>query len=362
MRLILHVGPHKTATTWLQANFHANRQALKAHGIYYPVTGERVRTAHHDIADRPKELSPESEWMARELAVISAEACSHGCDILLSGEGFSRWPVKSIKALAAALGADQTVIVYVLRDPASTIASFWSQRVKSGSALPLPDFVSKMRKQFFAPNAVLKRLTGLRQAASGHLVLLAYDEIRRRGEDIHDVFMREVFAIEGLPLHADAAANLREPLELTEFMRLVNRRVTRCKGSDVPNIGRAMRHLVTAGERQAAIDAVAGVPAARQTLRMPRKRTGHARLEGRIIAAFGPLIRPQPTGPLFLRGPEILNHYDAGLLEQDRLVCAVLDRVGSALAPNSLRMRFGAFLQTCLRRRRQICKRLGLRK
>lgn len=362
MRLILHVGPHKTATTWLQANFHANRQALKARGIYYPVTGERVRTAHHDIADRASELHPQSEWMARELAAISAEARASGCDILLSGEGFSRWKPKAIKALAAALGADQTAIVYVLRDPASTIASFWSQVIKSGSPLPLPDFVRKMRRQFFAPNAVVKRLGGFRQAASGHLVLLAYDEIRRRGEDIHDVFMREVFGIEGLPLHADAAANLREPLELTEFMRLINRRVTRRKGSDVPTIGRAMRHLVTEGERQAAIDAVAGVPAARKTLRMPRKRRVYARLEGRIMAAFGPLIRPQPAGPLFLRGPEILNHYDAGLLEEDRRVRAVLDRVGSALAPNSLRMRFGTFVHVWLMRWRRLFKRLGLRK
>ncbi|MGS7457465.1 hypothetical protein, partial [Mycobacterium tuberculosis] len=53
---VLHVGPHKTATTWLQRNFHHNAGALEKAGWLYPQTGERVAVAHHDLSDNQKEI------------------------------------------------------------------------------------------------------------------------------------------------------------------------------------------------------------------------------------------------------------------------------------------------------------------
>lgn len=33
--VILHIGPHKTGTTTLQAAFHQNREPLEAQGVHY---------------------------------------------------------------------------------------------------------------------------------------------------------------------------------------------------------------------------------------------------------------------------------------------------------------------------------------
>ena len=35
MRIDLHVGPHRTATTWIQWAAHANREALAARGLLF---------------------------------------------------------------------------------------------------------------------------------------------------------------------------------------------------------------------------------------------------------------------------------------------------------------------------------------
>jgi hypothetical protein len=47
-RIILHIDPHKTATTTLQRAMHANRTELEKYGIIYPHTPPS--TVHHILA------------------------------------------------------------------------------------------------------------------------------------------------------------------------------------------------------------------------------------------------------------------------------------------------------------------------
>ena len=47
-RIILHVGPHKTASTYIQTNLVAHRALLATHGVVFPSVGmtEMVQHCH----------------------------------------------------------------------------------------------------------------------------------------------------------------------------------------------------------------------------------------------------------------------------------------------------------------------------
>ena len=79
---VLHVGPHKTATTWMQTNLHFNAAALEKAGWLYPQVGERVVIAHHDLSDHPAEILDDGSRKSaafRRIADKAAAAISISC-------------------------------------------------------------------------------------------------------------------------------------------------------------------------------------------------------------------------------------------------------------------------------------------
>jgi hypothetical protein len=265
---VLHVGPHKTATTWLQVNFHENIAALEKAGWYYPRTGERVRVAHHDISDFPEQIFDETSARVKELRRIAERANAEGLNILMSSEGFRNWKPAALKRLGEIMAPHEMSIVYCARDPVSLLYSFWAQQVKTGSKTAFPEF---HRRQFARPRKsrflnVLQEIKPLERLAGPRLRVLLYDEIRRQNRDIFDVFCTDILGIEELPHVRTAVANERQPVELTEFMRLMLLRIDGWKGREQVNIGRMFQYFLTDRKKAEIIAAVAQVPAARRIL------------------------------------------------------------------------------------------------
>ncbi|UYV37198.1 hypothetical protein N4R57_19940 [Rhodobacteraceae bacterium D3-12] len=136
-RVFLHVGAHKTATSYLQGSFYANRKLLKSAGLCYPHIGPN--NAHHALAgqwikinDLPENFygprGPEGIWND----LIEKYADQPGT-LFLSAENFTRcFPEKVDWAdLAARLSAfDEIKIVYTMRRQVELVPSVWSQITK----------------------------------------------------------------------------------------------------------------------------------------------------------------------------------------------------------------------------------------
>ena len=79
--LHLHAGPHKTASTYLQARLQANRRRLEAHGLRYPTPwGEH---SHRHLA---------RQLQAGQMAALEqlfAQQRRWSGDLLLSAEHFA---------------------------------------------------------------------------------------------------------------------------------------------------------------------------------------------------------------------------------------------------------------------------------
>lgn len=189
-KVILHIGAHKTGTTYLQNMFHLNRDRLAEDGIHYPDIGPN--TAHHALAaiwqkmpDVPDSFfgtqGPEGLW--RKL--IDTYATAPGT-LFLSAENFSRFYPETVDMadLAARLSVFSDIkIVYTMRTQPELVQSLWLQLARSGKPLTIYPFVRNTlehRRSFgirIDHNAVYDTL--LQGFMPDQIHLLDYNQIRR---------------------------------------------------------------------------------------------------------------------------------------------------------------------------------------
>jgi hypothetical protein len=337
-RLVLHMGPHKTATSYLQYNFHHNRGELLRRGWLYPQTGERVRTAHHDISDLRKTIAGDDNRLTRELRAIGEVAQRQGSNILLSSEGFGLWKPRQLQRLLELLGTDDLHVVYAIRDPLSHFYAIWAQKVKNGADESLP---VRYERHFSDPQRshLLNPLVGLnpvlRQAGTSATILL-YDQIVARKLDIFSVFMDRVLGITDIGPAALDVRNQRFPIELTEFVRALTPLAGLESGRTQFKIGSAVQYFLSKAQKRNIVDTLqAKAPEARKVLEVNRASSGLIPIEQQIIRSIGTLIYPQSPAPDRLFTPERASwiHYDAEALRQNpdvrRLMDQALRRVGS---------------------------------
>lgn len=127
MRLVIHVGPHKTGSTSVQRALSAARESLAAAGVWYPpsLDGAVWPDQHADawVLLRDGRIADFDRWLAsgRE------EATRRGCDtLLLSSENFQ---VPRTRASLDRLlrgwrrTGGETRLLYVVRDPVDLACS-----------------------------------------------------------------------------------------------------------------------------------------------------------------------------------------------------------------------------------------------
>ena len=356
---VLHVGPHKTATTWLQRNFHHNAAALETAGWLYPQIGERVAIAHHDLSDNQKEILDGKSRKVAQFRKILDRAAEKNLNILLSSEGFDKWRPNALARLRELAAPHEFKIVYTLRDPVSLVYSIWQQKVKTGGPRTFPEhYEEQVRKA--GKSRSLDPLSDIEKFAAvenSTLSVLLYDEIGRQNRDIFDVFCVDVLGIGPLP-HDDAgSANDREPLEMTEFMRAMLVRMGRWKGGERVNVGRVFKHMLLDTTRNDIVAAVAAVPQARRTMMVPRDDEALLKMERRLLKKYSSLMVPSPGARLFLEGPAICDYYDERALEADPRVRALLDDMTRKFRPGGIRMRVAGAARTALMGWRRLANR-----
>ena len=358
--MVLHVGPHKTATTYLQANFHAQRAALRRRGWLYPATGERVGVAHHDISDHREHLIA-GQGSAHADLVRIVEASRKGLDVLLSSEGFRRWRPRHYEALRQIAQPHDLRLVYTLRDPVSVMYSLWAQAVKLGGTEDLPGWIERHRRKN-ERSRILNPLIEIEPMMRRGLPysFLLYDEIVRRKLDIFSVFCEEILGVSGLEPQRKADANERLPIEMTEFIRLLSARSPHLTGGEALNIGESVRYLLSEEERRTIVETVrTDGAAARRTIAVSRETPELLALEERLLRALSAQMRPLPKGDRIFRSePDSWTYYDGAALAATPAVAELLEFAARKTAPDALRLRLAHCAKRLLQGGRRLRKRL----
>ncbi|MEM9010205.1 MAG: hypothetical protein AAGE18_03190 [Pseudomonadota bacterium] len=141
-RLILHIGPSKTATSTIQTVLAGNARTLRRHGILYPQAGRASSraTAHHFLAFAVKDAYP--DWIPaadrrdartiREALRTEVAAAPWAKTVILSSEYLAAiLRVPALRALAGWLPERALTVVGVRRPPVERALADYAQAIRA---------------------------------------------------------------------------------------------------------------------------------------------------------------------------------------------------------------------------------------
>ena len=133
--LLLHIGPPKTGSTAIQMALHSSRTALAEHGVLYPGTRMRARSAAAAVLGSGMPVGRDKPKIERWHGLVAEIRQTDLPRICLSHESFSRADDAAVGRILDGLGAERTHVVYVARRLDKVLPSHWQERVKAWTDL-----------------------------------------------------------------------------------------------------------------------------------------------------------------------------------------------------------------------------------
>lgn len=133
--ILLHIGPHKTATTSVQDAFFKQRDALSRQGVHYaghgPKAADAIRAVRNVRAPNGK-VPPMRRWQALAREARSAA----GARVVISNEFLSDALENVVRKIAQDLDPGRLHVVATLRPLDRILPSQWQQFVQGGLTTP----------------------------------------------------------------------------------------------------------------------------------------------------------------------------------------------------------------------------------
>jgi hypothetical protein len=224
-KLVLHIGTHKTGTTYLQNVFAKNSDLLLKHGILYPKSGQ-IHNAHFKLCwqlrdpqykDVALETMPEWRKLIDEVntsparvAIVSSEEFAFSIDPTLLASLKQHFDVQ---------------IICLVRSPDAFVQSFYNQFVKdfvTREARTLTTYLAEENPFFLSNRFMLEKWMGVVGRAA--MTVCSFERCTKSGE-LFGAFMKEL----GLP-KVDGLQNpgteilqkVSLPPDALEYLRLSN--------------------------------------------------------------------------------------------------------------------------------------------
>ena len=128
-RYVIHVGPFKTGSSYMQFGFKRYRDQLARHGIYCDTALSGGPLWNRDI---PKTNAEHGTDLA------ASEADRHEV-ILISNERLSS--SNALRNIHGIVGDNPVDVVFYIRRWSELIPSAWQENVRSGYAVTLPEYI-----------------------------------------------------------------------------------------------------------------------------------------------------------------------------------------------------------------------------
>jgi hypothetical protein len=294
--LVLHVGPHKTGSTYLQHRLLNNRAILASHGWDYPEFG-LTQFAQHRIY----------QWLMGNAAAAGdvteagvVDMLSRSDRIILSSEDFVYLPADRLRRLHALMPDMDVQIVYFVRSSVYLWPSHWQELVRWGRDDTLLEYLGSFAgwtKTFEASSMnPIVHLTKFADIFGKHaLRLICYDNIAQDDGDIFDFFWTHVLGLSDVtPPGSARIIHPSQPLHMIEMLRSLNQLYRERKKASPGD-----RILATYQKKQKIIEAT---PAYDEFKAGFIKHAGEVRLSSRQEA-----VRSQEDRLMSLYGDRIMN-------------------------------------------------------
>lgn len=148
-RVVLHIGLHKSGTTYLQSVLAENAGALAEHGVYVPAGpgAPPVLRAVDDLQGRRQVAADERRTAGQWAALVAAV---RGCGrplAVVSDERLSLSGAASIDRVASSFAGCEVHVVVTVRDAARTLVSSWEEAVRGRATWTWDEYVAAVRDE-----------------------------------------------------------------------------------------------------------------------------------------------------------------------------------------------------------------------
>lgn len=223
VHLIIHVGPPKTGTSFLQQSFTKFQWLLEARNILYPQSGRGGSEAHHELANICRS-QPQAD-VSGFLAGVRRELTDKHRYVILSSELFADFRQKELSILAKIIQCFESVeFVFFVRRSNELVYSMWQELVKHGA---ICDFTSFLAGCLIAPSSktfIDKRMqidAYARQWGHANISLFNYSELMDSRVNIFAYFMDTMFKVQVPHLSHEIVNPSLDFLDI-ELIRILN--------------------------------------------------------------------------------------------------------------------------------------------
>jgi hypothetical protein len=129
---LLHIGPHKTGTTTVQATFHAARPVLLDHGVVYAGPDRQPMRAALAVTGRPELVGQRPPAITDWTALAEQVNAVTDRRVMISSEFFADGDDAAARRVVEELGGPRVHVVVTLRPLARILSSQWQQYVQNG--------------------------------------------------------------------------------------------------------------------------------------------------------------------------------------------------------------------------------------
>ncbi len=146
-RVFLHIGLHKTGTTYVQQLLRANRQRLRGDGVFF-AGGKGLPNqvfAVWDLLGRRPSGEGDARIAGSWQGLVDGVNAGDDDVVLLSDEHLSLATAKQAATAAKAFPGREVHVVVTARDLGRTLASAWQEEVKNRGAWTWEEFAAAVR-------------------------------------------------------------------------------------------------------------------------------------------------------------------------------------------------------------------------
>ena len=220
-RYLIHIGPHKTGTTYLQASFQALRQSLLERGICYPQMWQgEYPLGHQRLA--PRLQSGTDDGLADAFRRLEDQGCH---TILISAEDLSDLTDYGVAYFRSLLGNAAARIIFYCRRWSETMPSAWQETVKQGHTMTLPEFTAEnigapLESKLMNYDLILRRYS--EQFGADNISLVSYSNIIDDDGDLFVHFCRSFLSWIDPPVPDLGKLNVSLDIVDVEVIRALN--------------------------------------------------------------------------------------------------------------------------------------------
>lgn len=221
-RLFLHIGPHKTGSTYLQKRLCEQRGWLRDLGFSYLDIGQDFLWGHHSVVQWLKNArEAELERLAK---AVESEGRRYPL-LGISSENFEDLGAEEVARLKQVLGPAEVRVVYYARRWPGLLYADWQEGVKHGDSVAFPELVllhlarpqRSARLNYAVPLARYAEVFG-----KDAIRVVSYDNLKRDGVDLFQHFLTRIVGLPRAPAVAPEKVNASLAPQTAEVLRALN--------------------------------------------------------------------------------------------------------------------------------------------